>query len=65
VLNLGLGILILMMPLLATLVLIYAIATFGVLMRTLTIVAAFMTRSAQKKQVALRRPEAVAPRSPV
>jgi uncharacterized membrane protein HdeD (DUF308 family) len=65
VLNLGLGILILMMPLLATLVLIYAIATWLVLMGILTIVAAFMTRSAQKKQVALRRPEAAAPRSPV
>jgi uncharacterized membrane protein HdeD (DUF308 family) len=55
VLNLGLGILILMMPLLTTLTLIYAIATLKVLMGILTIVAAFMTRSAQKKQVALRR----------
>ena len=55
VLNLGLGILILMMPLLTTLTLIYAIATLMVLMGILTIVAAFMTRSAQKKQVALRR----------
>jgi uncharacterized membrane protein HdeD (DUF308 family) len=55
VLNLGLGILILMMPLLTTLTLIYAIATFKVLMGILTIFAAFMTRSAQKKQVALRR----------
>jgi uncharacterized membrane protein HdeD (DUF308 family) len=61
VLNLGLGILILMIPLLATLVLIYAIATWLVLMGILTIVAAFMTRSAQKKQVALRRPEAAPP----
>jgi uncharacterized membrane protein HdeD (DUF308 family) len=55
VLNLGLGILILMIPLLTTLTLIYAIATLKVLMGILTIVAAFMTRSAQKKQVALRR----------
>ena len=55
VLNLGLGILILMMPLLTTLTLIYAIATLMVLMGILTIVAAFMARSAQKKQVALRR----------
>jgi uncharacterized membrane protein HdeD (DUF308 family) len=61
VLNLGLGVLILMMSLLATLVLIYAIATWLVLMGILTIVAAFMTRSAQKKQVALRRPEAAPP----
>jgi uncharacterized membrane protein HdeD (DUF308 family) len=45
-----------MLPLLATLVLVYAIAIFGVLMGILTIVTAFMTRSAQKKQVALRRP---------
>jgi uncharacterized membrane protein HdeD (DUF308 family) len=55
VLNLGLGILILMIPLLSTLTLIYAIATLKVLMGILTIVAAFMTRSAQKKQVAVRR----------
>jgi uncharacterized membrane protein HdeD (DUF308 family) len=55
VLNLGLGILILMIPLLTTLTLIYAIATLKVLMGILTIVAAFMARSAQKKQVALRR----------
>jgi uncharacterized membrane protein HdeD (DUF308 family) len=55
VLNLGLGILILMIPLLTTLTLIHAIATLKVLMGILTIVAAFMTRSAQKKQVALRR----------
>jgi uncharacterized membrane protein HdeD (DUF308 family) len=55
VLNLGLGILILMIPLLPTLILIYAIATLMVLMGILTIVAAFMARSAQKKQVALRR----------
>jgi uncharacterized membrane protein HdeD (DUF308 family) len=55
VLNLGLGILILMMPLLTTLTLIYAIATLMVLMGILTIVAAFMARSAQKKQLALRR----------
>jgi uncharacterized membrane protein HdeD (DUF308 family) len=55
VLNLGLGILILMIPLLPTLILIYAIATLKVLMGILTIVAAFMARSAQKKQVALRR----------
>jgi uncharacterized membrane protein HdeD (DUF308 family) len=56
ILNIGLGILILVMPLLVTPVLIYAIATFGVLMGILMIVAASMTYSAQKREVALRRP---------
>jgi uncharacterized membrane protein HdeD (DUF308 family) len=52
VLNIGLGVLILMMPLLATLLLVYAIAILGVVMGILTIIAAFIVRSGQKQQVA-------------
>jgi uncharacterized membrane protein HdeD (DUF308 family) len=60
-LNIGLGILILMTGVVSTLILIYVITILGVVMGILAIIDAFMTRSAQQKQVGLRRPDVSSP----